>query len=233
MFDDVFDGQLKISVLNLSEQLELANKQLQYKNCISLDTYFKGTYNIETSRLFDISEYQHTYLYLTSRPGFDSIKEQIVQIKPGKYILVDDDSATGKTIKEVLSLLPKNVEIVDKYLLASMLKNKIYDIVDLRDFIIGSQNGGLIVRFNNDLIVRAPYVMPYVCLKTRASLWCEKEKEFSLKLWELNKKFYLAVGKNVTLKYADIEFQKLMYEIGFNENSTMVDVCKWHINKLK
>ena len=151
----------------------------------------------------------------------------------GNYILVDDDSATGKSIREVTSILPEKINIEKIELLADALKEKIFDIVDLRDFIIGVQNGGLVVRLPNHEVARAPYILPYVCLKTRASISPSKEMEMSIKLWEMNKKFYQEIGNTITLRQTDIGFKKLMNYIGFDDNTLLVDICDCHIKKLK
>ena len=136
-----FDNQLNVKAINMEEQLKKAYSILENKQTISLDTYYRGTYDIETSRLFDISDIQKKYISLIGRIGHDTVKKQIQKIKDGNYILVDDDSATGKTIREVMSNLPERIKIEQIYLLANILTEKIFDIVDLRDFIIGAKNG--------------------------------------------------------------------------------------------
>ena len=129
--------------------------------------------------------------------------------------------------------LPERINVEQIYLLASMLNEKIFDIVDLRDFIIGVQNGGLVVRLPNKKVARSPYMLPYVSLKTRASIPAPKEMEMSIKLWEMNKKFYQEIGNTITLRQTDIGFKKLMNYIGFDDNTLLVDICDWHIKKLK
>lgn len=132
-----------------------------------------------------------------------------------------------------MSNLPERINIEQIYLLASMLNEKIFDIVDLRDFIIGVQNGGLVVKLPNGEAARAPYMLPYVCLKTRATISASKEMEISIKLWEMNKEFYQEIGGNITLARTDNGFKKLMNYIGFDDNTLLVDICDWHIRKLK
>ena len=232
LISSLFDFKLDVNTINMAKQLEVAQKNLLDKNTISLDTYYKGTYNIETSRLFDISDVQKKYIKLIGRIGYKDIKEQITEIKDGNYILVDDDSATGKTIREILSLLPQRISIEQIYLLASIIKDKIFDIVDLRDFIIGALNGGLIVRLPNGEVARAPYMLPYVSLKSRATVSASKEMEVSLDLWEMNKEFYKNIGGNITLKDTDYGFKKLMKYIGFSEDTLLIDICDWHLEKL-
>lgn len=232
LFSDAFDNKLKVKTIDMQKQLEIAEEVLDDKDTISLDTYYKGKYNIETSRLFDISDVQKKYINLIGRIGFETIKEQIEKIPNGNYILVDDDSATGKTIREVMGMLPEDVKIDKLYLLANILSEKIFDIVDLRDFIIGVNCGGLVVRLPNKEVVRAPYMLPYVSLKSRATICPNKEIEMSIKLWEMNQKFYEKIGP-IILSQTDIGFRKLMNYVGFSDDSLLVDICKWHISKLK
>ncbi len=233
LINKAFDNKLDIKTIDMQVQLKRASSVLNNKRTISLDTYYRGTYDIETSRLFDVSDTQKKYISLIGRIGHDTIKNQIKKIKDGKYILVDDDSATGKTIREVMSRLPERINIEQIYLLASMLNEKIFDIVDLRDFIIGVQNGGLVVRLPNGEIARSPYVLPYVNLKSRATVPAIKEMEFSIKLWEMNKEFYQKIGENITLEQTDDGFKKLMNYVGFDKNTLLTEICEWHIKKLK
>lgn len=114
-----------------------------------------------------------------------------------------------------------------------MLNEKIFDIVDLRDFIIGVQNGGLVVRLPNREVARSPYMLPYVSLKSRATIPAIKEMEISIKLWEMNKEFYQEIGSNITLEQTDNGFKKLMNYIGFDNNTPLTKICEWHIKKLK
>lgn len=232
LFKESFNNKLNIKTIDMQEQLEIAKNVLNNKNTISLDTYYKGKYNIETSRLFDISDMQKKYIKLIGRIGYDSIENQINKINEGSYILVDDDSATGKTIREVMSLLPNKINIEQIYLLANIFNEKIFDIVDVRDFIVGASCGGLVVRLPNKEVARAPYMLPYVSLKSRATIPATKEVELSIKLWNLNKEFYEKIGNNIKLSETDYGFKKLMNYIGFNDNMLLTDICKWHIKKL-
>ena len=117
--------------------------------------------------------------------------------------------------------------------MANIFNEKIFDIVDFRDFIIGASSGGLVVRLPNKEVARAPYMLPYVSLKSRASIPAIKEMEMSIKIWELNKEFYKKIGGNIKLSQTDIGFKKLMNYIGFDDNTLLIDICDWHIEKLK
>ena len=224
--------QLKVKTIELDFQLDIANKNLKNKNTISIDPYFDGTHNLKISRMFDFADRQKKYNALVERVGEKSLEEQIANIQHGDYTLVDDDSVSGATLKGILAKFPEQIKITDIYLLSSCIKQKPFDVVDLRDFIVGAKNGGLCVGLPNGKSARAPYLLPYVCLKTRANIKCDNELEFSLKMWKANKKFYQKIKKDVMLSQCDVGFVNLMKFIGFSENTNMIEICDWHINLL-
>lgn len=227
------DKNIFIKTINIDNQLNDSYELLNNKKTISLDNYFKGTYNIEISRLFDISDYQKRRIKMIPRPYYDDLSVQISKIDNGSYILVDDDSATGATINGVMSLLPSDIKINSIYLLANYLNDDIYDVIDFRDFIVGSLDSGLVVELPNGDVVRAPYLLPYVSLYTRASIPVDKEKMMSLDVWKMNKDFYTSINPNIKLKDMDICFIKLMKYIGFKEDDLIIDIINWHIDNLK
>ena len=232
LLSNCFDNKIFIKVINMEFQLKDAYDYLQKQNTINLDSYFRGTYNLEVSRLFNVSSYQDKYIKLIGRLGYETIEEQVKKIKNGSYVLVDDDSVTGRTLNSIKEKLPTDVVISETYLLANSINEKVFDVVDLRDFIIGTTNSGLVVKLPNGIYTRAPYVMPYVNLTTRASIPPSRERDFSIAVWQMNKEFYQKYDKNFKLKNADSNFITLMNYIGFNSEDTIVDICEWHINKL-
>lgn len=232
LLSNCFDNKIFIKVINMEFQLKDAYDYLQKQNTINLDSYFRGTYNLEVSRLFNVSSYQDKYIKLIGRLGYETIEEQVKKIKNGSYVLVDDDSVTGRTLNSIKEKFPTDVVISGTYLLANSINEKVFDVVDLRDFIIGTTNSGLVVKLPNGIYTRAPYVMPYVNLTTRASIPPRRERDFSIAVWQMNKEFYQKYDKNFKLKNADSNFITLMNYIGFNSEDTIVDICEWHINKL-
>ena len=221
-----------ILVMDLNNQLELASKTLKGQKTISLDSYFNGTYNLNISRLFNISDSQLQYNQLTTRNNSD-INYQIKQIIEGNYILVDDDSVSGNTIKSIKKLLPKNIEINNTYFFANQNKNNIFDVVDFRDFIIGSENGGLMVKLNRDKNIRVPYILPYVSCISRASINPKNEIDFSIQILELNYFFYKNLKKNIKISDLTVDIKELMCYININDSTNILDAIEWHINILK
>ena len=85
----------------------------------------------------------------------------------------------------------------------------------------------------NKEVARAPYILPYVRLKTRATISASEEMDISIKLWEMNRTFYNKIGGNITLEQADVGFRRLMNYIGFTNDTSITKICDWHIKKLK
>lgn len=219
----------KTIVINTQEQVEMTQKELKGTKTISLDTYYNGTYNISVTRLFEFIGGTDKFLGLVSRKPEIDLKHQISLIKPGEYILVDDDVVGGRTIREVIKMLPDNVKIVDTYLMMNKYRNKlnepILDVVDCRDFIAGIQGCGLTTQITNIGIVRLPYMYPFVNIGDKANIPEGQEVLFSKQIWDLNKQFWLEINKDIKILDTGIDFKKILNHLGLSENDYMVDVC--------
>ena len=115
----------------------------------------------------------------------------------------------------------------------NLVKGNIYDVVDLRDFIIGSSHGGLKILLPNKEIVRAPYIFPFVNLETRASLNPIYIGEFSKKIIDINIDFYKNINENIKLSEININFIKLMKYHGFSENEKLINILNYLNNIIK
>lgn len=122
-----------------------AENQIQMKfsqKTISLDIYFKGDYQLEISREFNFKKSQSTPNVLTPRLGAKPLIEQLKNIPKGEYVLVDDDISSGYTANRVKELASKHGIMITKEVpLNPVSQDNLYDIVDLRDFIIGATKG--------------------------------------------------------------------------------------------
>ena len=220
----------------MASQLKIADKKLKcagLSKTISLDNFYLGDFQLKIGRLFEVSDLQDSCLRLVERPFSLSLEKQLNQIEKGKYILVDDDSVSGQTVRKIKDLLKKHgITIEKEFFLSSVVEDKFYDVVDMRDFIVGAKEAGLIVRLNKELNCRMPYVFPYVNLNRRANIACEKEREFSLKIWKLNYKFYSDICPELKLKEVDQSFRIAMQIIGYNDEDKITQICLDHIKML-
>lgn len=188
---------------------------------ISLDPFWTGTYNLQISRLFNVSDYQKHSSKYVNRPGSLALEEQLKLIPIDSYVLVDDDIASGTTMAIVETLLNSHgINIHHKTSLIENNNNSLFDVVDARDFIIGATHGGLVVQTPLGK-TRVPYVFPFVNLITRAKLDAKNSLAFSKQIWILNYKLYL----NSKITVGQIKNQDFT-KLGFDKDQTIEEICK-------
>lgn len=238
LFETVFQNESEkndasISIVRAKDQCDQTNKLFANKKTISLDPCFAGTYALNISRQFQLADGQFTGTQLIPRPGFLSLDEQIASITDGEYVVVDDDISSGQTMDLLKTQLPDRIQIVGTYALTNLTKtSQYYDIVDARDFLPGAWQGGLVIQLPNKERVRAPYMMPYVSLSTRAKIPASQEQEVSKALWKIARNFFAQVTPAIKLSETEKTFQILMSSIGFEDNALMTEICDWHLKRL-
>ncbi len=236
---------VKSILIDLNEQQSFVT-ELEHKTpIINLDACTYSTNKLSFSRCFSLCDGQSKWENLISRPGSKTISEQFSAIKPGRYDLIDDDIATGYTVNTILELSPKEIIINNKigllqvYLdrhnaqINSKGHKKLLDIVDFRDFLVGSFDSGLVVSLPTGEIVRAPYTLPYISLVSRAMIPPSVELSVSMQIWKLNIVFHNYFKSKILLEDSDPSFQKLMKYVGFKNKTKMIDICRWHLNRLQ
>ena len=223
----------KVHLMPVSQQALEAHEVIGDRKRISLETFVPATYTVQSSRYFAMSEAQIKPLYRAERPGTMYLEDQVKAIPAGEYVLVEDDTVTGETIKAVLSLLPPEVKITEQVILSDFGDYKgteYYDVVDLRDFIVGSKDGGLCLLMPDGVKVRAPYAAPYVSLRSRAKIPATAELEISRIIWQANVRFFS--GLNITVADTDIGFRKFAHRLGWTDDTQLATVCQWHVERL-
>ena len=124
--------------------------------------------NLSISRLFPIACPQAKPI-LSHRPGSEPLETQLSAIEPGNYVLLDDDVSTGTTLKAIKAMLPDAVRIESDFILLQQdpdAPESRLDILDCRDFIAGSRNGGLVVSLPGGEFARVPVSYTHLTLPT-------------------------------------------------------------------
>jgi len=223
----------KVHLLSTSDQRTRALEVIAGRKTISLDPFFSGDERIDSTRYFSLSQAQFKPLFRAARVGHLTIRDQASLIDPGEYVLVEDDSVTGETINSARANLSEDVKITDVVLLsdfADYAGTDYYDVVDMRDFIVGSADGGLSVVTPRGEHARAPYALPYVSLRSRAKIPAEAEIEISRIIWQANVRFF--AGSNITVSGGSLAFLRLVEDLGFDNQMLMEDFCQLHVDTL-
>lgn len=169
----------------------------EFERTISLDKFVKTKYNLDVSRIFDLAGCQKKANGMTSLNA--PIEIQTADIESGEYYLIDDDSVSGFTMNKIEQLLKeKSIKIIEQRILVSQLlkeNERLYDIIDARDFLFNADKGGLVVDLFGNGCFRVPYIFPFVNLTSRANVKTDKQILFSLELLKINKKFKLITEK--------------------------------------
>ena len=227
--------RVNVHYLPLGEHQDFADELERTHNVLNLDACTNRGSGINFSRLFSVSDSQIGPVDLVSRPGFPDVQTQIDQIVPGQYVLLDDDIASGATVNHLMGLLPEGVEIVGIQTLfkhscrlhGELGNHEVSDMVDLRDFVLGTYNGGLVVNSpNNNVGARAPYMLPFVSGHSRASIPLSSMHEFSQTCWRLNAELFERLGEGLTIGCATDEFQSLFLQLGFSHDTTLAEVSR-------
>lgn len=200
---------------------------------INLDRVTTGGFKLDASRVFSISNAQKTpeRIY-ANQNDVDKINSS-----DESYTVVDDDIASRYTIDvicdEILNCGIKDVISLSKEWYEKKFNKRydisVYDIVDLRDFVIGAPYGGLVVDLPNGKLGRVPYIHPFVNLVSRAKFNKEIVMDVSRCIVTMNKDLYR--DSNVSLNECDELFINYMEYQGFDGTSKLYDVIsKWLIN---
>jgi nicotinic acid mononucleotide adenylyltransferase len=184
IYEESFSSYMSIKIifLNVEKQNQFLNSSyFSDKHILNADlwTYHPNQISLEITRLFYLADGQISSNNLIPRLGKANIQEQVSKIQKEHLVFVDDDIASGKTVKMVQNLLQNHATIKE---IVSLSEQSFYeefcqeqsyqfhDIVDFRDFLMGSQEGGLTVQLPNGKIGKAPYVWPFVSLSHRAKI---------------------------------------------------------------
>jgi hypothetical protein len=201
-----------VKTVGIDEQVEayLAFEKMLAGSChaVSLDCFVAGAHRLGVSRVFLCDE-QRFPVAVVERPGTDSLTYQIARLPAGDLVLVDDDIASGATMRFVSNAVTEargDVKVVGWHsllsgrtigwnddrpsvgLLESAAGVDVLDVVDARDFCEGASHSGLLV-FSGGVLSRVPYHFEGVNLATRATLDPARHGSFRAAVQAANRVF--------------------------------------------
>ena len=190
---------------------------------ISLDAMRSARVNLSLSRLYSVGGYEP--LGHIARPGAPPLASQIAAITPGEYALEDDDRMSGATLAAARSLLSSRVRVREVRLAVDHADDE--DVADSRDFLLGADDGGLVLSLPHGSVGRAPYLLPYVDPAVRSSV--PSSRAFSIAVWELNAKHFA----DTSLRVADLPPSTRATFAFMGDDTRLFDVCARHAERLR
>jgi NAD+ synthetase len=233
-FREAFQGSersLVIEGMTLAEQRRRVAEVTAGRPVISLDPCIEGDFNLGISRVFPVAGGEDEVRW-EARPGED-LERQLNAIRPGAYLLLDDDTASGETRARAVKLLEsRGIQLLDFLTSAALTARpgpeEAVEICDARDFLAGSRGGGLVVSLPGGERGRVPYALPYARPSRRASIPPEQEARFSRAVWELNVVFFSGVFPPIRVKDASPSFQAVARAQRAEERAPLEALCRWH-----
>ena len=146
--------------------------------------------------------------------------------------MVDDDIATGHTMEAVRACLPEHCRVERQSALCQLpsLGEGLVDLGDVRDFLLGSWEGGLVVCLPDGRLARVPYLLPYVNPADRLSLPLSQALAFSRRVWLLNQEFF--AGTSLTVADLPTAIGELCRYLEVPADMLLADWCGWHLRRL-
>jgi len=192
---------------------------------ISLDAMARARHTLAISRLYALGGYEP--LGHVARPGAPPLDAQVAAIPPGAYHLRDDDRMSGSTLAFARELLRGRATFAWESL--SVAHDPDEDVADSRDFLLGADHGGLVVRLPDGAIGRAPYALPYVDPAARCCVAPDDARAFSEAVWELNAEAFAGTG----LRVGDLPAPARATFAWMGDARALEDVCRWHVDALR
>jgi hypothetical protein len=231
-----------VVMFSASKQIEFCDtmaRKLGYDLIISLDKWYEGDFQLDISRNFTHNQEESSGYLIKNYDKFldflRAFKDKSINI-----LIVDDDIITKGTVNHVENILRGVLKRVKEVAHLDMLKcydpqqgKKIYDIIDLRDFIPCAKFGGLMINGERKL-----YKYPEVDLVSRMKLKSPKDaKAFSEEWYAPPRKveighFYLSefFEPNCLNYLKNFKFQErdelILFLDDFSEKSRVLEVDK-------
>ena len=232
------EGPVAIRLIDLDHQRAQAAAVLAGRASLSFDVHIQGAgpddRAIAMTRAFDLAAGQIQTDRFVARPGHPDLKAQFAAVPPGSYVLVEDDIGSGRTLQEIEDRLPAGVTLSDVLLLNGFRPEPdapVFDVVDLRDFLLGAEHGGLTVEMPDGSTARAPYMLPFVSLRSRAKIPPSTEWATAVALWQANAVFFQDSG--LTLADAAPATRRLLAAAGHvRETTQLLQICEEQVARL-
>ncbi|OAG07505.1 uncharacterized protein CC84DRAFT_665196 [Paraphaeosphaeria sporulosa] len=240
VFELASDPGATIQSIDLKDQQSILDKKVsKHEKIISLDPCLSGLHDMS---LWHVSKpLTKASTAIVAPLEQTSAVKHVRQAEAGAYVVLAEhfpvDPATERLITEQL---PTGCSVV-KYMshmdlitsgscyMASFKRRKNEATINARDYLAGSHEGGIVLQLGDEQLVRAPSIIPYVRPSHQTHVDAMVEMWFSRQVWDLNLRFFEAIGGGLTVKDMAVGFQALCEAQGFPADMPVTELCDWHI----
>lgn len=222
-----------------NQQTVLDEKTAKHGKIISFDPCLSGSHDLRLWHIHEPLVKTSTAIFAPRGQQVDAT--QVARFEAGAYtVLAENLPIDADTQRLITERLPNSCSIVG-YIsrmdlvratggyMAKLKKNTSGTVINARDYLVGSHEGGTVLQLGDEQLVRAPSIIPYVRPFLNVNVDATLEMGFSKQVWDLNLQFFQAIGANITVKDMAPEFQALCRVHGFPEDMCMSEFCDWHI----
>jgi hypothetical protein len=129
---------------------------------------------------------------------------------------------SGSTLAFARELLRGRVTVAGESLAVAHDPDE--DVADSRDFLLGADHGGLVVRLPDGAVGRVPYALPYVDPAVRCCVAPDEARAFSEAVWALNE----AAFAPTELRVGDLPAPARAAFAWMGEGTRLDAVARWH-----
>jgi hypothetical protein len=154
----------------------------------------------------------------------------LAHLPAGAYWLVDDDIRSGATMAALRAALPARVRVRGQVSLLDAVRRgdstPLIDRVNLRDFLPGARDAGLVLTFPSGEEGRLPHLAPFVRLTVHATVHPAREAAVSDALWEAAARFFEALPVPLCVRDGGAAFQSALAALGEPPDRPLAVWCR-------
>lgn len=174
---------LNVKVVDLSQEIKLANKEFKNKNTLSLSPLFSGTYKLDYFEKFDASSMQEKGTII-------SFEDK--DIKKTTFTLVDEKIRS----QNFYNYLNDTFNINKFYFLNKTIKDEVFLSINVSDLMFSANNQGFLTNiFGDNTFI--PFIYPYVNIYKFLKI--KDPKSFTRDIIRLNINMYKQFLSSVTV----------------------------------
>lgn len=213
-------ANMPVGLLSLADQQQWATQNC-HNATLSIDNRLDMPLSWAVSRMFCLGSSMHT----PQRMIFAALPDAVPQC----ITLLDDDIASGYTIRACREILAQqNIEVCNSVSVLDKAPRPYstdpWDVVDARDFLLATRDGGLLCQDGDNNNMRVLYSLPAMILQQRMKLEPQAVMAFSKAVWQYNIRVHSQ--SRMTVKDCPELQRAWLFGCGYNLSTSLLQIAK-------